>query len=74
MHRAAVLAGDFQVLSAEANDGPGETLEPSLLIVSPTKKNKHESQSKPGIQTVYPEPCEELKRRPQLVLAGTAPD
>ena len=32
-----------------------------------------ESQSKPGIKMVYPEPCKELRRRPQLFLAGTAP-
>ena len=32
-----------------------------------------ESQSKPGIKMVYPEPCKELRRRSQLFLAGTAP-
>ena len=31
------------------------------------------SQSKPGIKMVDPEPCKELRRRPQLLLAGTAP-
>ena len=32
-----------------------------------------ESQSKPGVKMVYPEPCKELRRRPQQFLAGTAP-
>ena len=32
-----------------------------------------EPQSKPGIKMVYPEACKELRRRPQLFLAGTAP-
>ena len=32
-----------------------------------------EAQSKPGIEMVYPEPCKELRKRPQLFLAGTAP-
>ena len=32
-----------------------------------------ESQSKPGTKMVYPEPCQELRRRPQLVMAGIVP-
>ena len=32
-----------------------------------------EPQSKPGIKTVYPEPCEELRRRPKLFMAGIVP-
>ena len=36
-----------------------------------------ESQSKPvtkpGTKMVYPEPCKELRRRPQLFLAGVVP-
>ena len=41
------------------------------------QRNKHgppgESQSKPGIEMAYPEPCKELRRRPQLFRAKTAP-
>ena len=32
-----------------------------------------ESQSKPGIKMVYPEPCKEVRRRPQLFLVGIVP-
>ena len=32
-----------------------------------------ESKSKPGIEIVYPEPCKELRRRPQLFMAGSDP-
>ena len=32
-----------------------------------------ESQSNPGTKMVYPEPCKELRRRPQLFLAGIVP-
>ena len=49
------------VLNLIAGSGRGETQSPS------------ESQSNPGIKMVYPEPCKELRRRPQLFLAGTAP-
>ena len=33
-----------------------------------------ESQSKPGINMVDPEPCKELRRRPQLFPAGIVPE
>ena len=33
----------------------------------------HESQSKPGTKMVDPEPCKELRRRPQLFIAGIVP-
>ena len=36
------------------------------VVASRGELGEHESQSKPGIQMVYPEPCEELRRRPQL--------
>ena len=42
----------------------------------PTVENnrcQHESQSKPGTQMVDPEPCKELRRRPQLYVAGIVP-
>ena len=32
-----------------------------------------ESQSKPGTMVVIPEPCKELRRRPQLFMAGIVP-
>ena len=32
-----------------------------------------ESQSKPGMKTVYPEPCTGFGRRPKQIRAGTAP-
>ena len=32
-----------------------------------------ESQSKPGIKMVDPEPCKEIQRRPQLFMAGIVP-
>ena len=32
-----------------------------------------ESPSKPGIKMVYPEPCKELRRRPQLLIAEIVP-
>ena len=39
----------------------------------PTPYAPTESQSKPGIKMVYPEACKELRSRPKLFLAGTAP-
>ena len=35
--------------------------------------SKVESQSKPGIKMVDPEPCKEIQRLPQLFLAGIVP-
>ena len=32
-----------------------------------------ESQSKPGVKMVFPEPCKALRRRPQLFMAGIVP-
>ena len=32
-----------------------------------------ESQSKPGIKMLYPELCKDLRRRPQLFMAGSLP-
>ena len=45
----------------------------AALPAGPGGLEAGESQSKPGIKMVYPEPCKELRRRPQLFLAGTAP-
>ena len=45
----------------------------AVTKLHPPPKMTYESQSKPGTKMVCPEPCKELRRRPQLFLAGTAP-
>ena len=55
--------------------GPGKLRSPSFQELRKWRgiaQKAHESQSKPGIDMV-PEPGRELRRRPQLFLAGTAP-
>lgn len=43
-------------------------------IVTSNLGKSDESQSKPGTEKVYPNPCKKIKRRLQLFLAGTAHD
>ena len=41
--------------------------------MEPQRAKTCESQSKPGTKMVDPEPCKELRRRPQLYIAGIVP-
>ena len=62
-------------LAGQLQFGPrsNQLVWPSFGHVPVSSVGSVESQSKPGIKMVYPEPCKELRRRPQLFMAGIVP-